>query len=105
MICRIWKGFATSSNADAYESIVRGQVIPGIEKRQIHGFLQIDLMRRDTSGGSEFQTIMWFENLQAIIDFVGEDFEVSHVPPEAVAVLSSFDDHATHFEVLDRRPQ
>ena len=47
MICRIWRGWATRANADAYESIVRGQVIPGIEAMRIPGFRHIDLMRRD----------------------------------------------------------
>jgi hypothetical protein len=31
MICRIWRGWTTPANADAYESVVRGEVIPGIE--------------------------------------------------------------------------
>lgn len=30
MICRIWRGWTTPDNADAYERVVRGQVIPGI---------------------------------------------------------------------------
>jgi len=28
MICRLWRGWTTKDNADAYERIVRGQVIP-----------------------------------------------------------------------------
>jgi len=46
-ICRLWRGWATRENADAYERVVRGEVIPGIEARQIPGFRHIDLMRRD----------------------------------------------------------
>jgi Ornithine cyclodeaminase/mu-crystallin family len=38
MICRPWGGWATKDNADAYERIVRGQVIPGIEAQRIPGF-------------------------------------------------------------------
>ena len=38
MICRLWRGWTTKDNADAYERIVRGQVIPGIEARRIPGF-------------------------------------------------------------------
>jgi len=47
VICRLWRGWTTRENADAYEAIVRGEVIPGIEARRIPGFRQIDLMRRD----------------------------------------------------------
>ena len=105
MICRLWRGWAAPENADEYERIVRSQVIPGIEARKIPGFRHIDLMRRDLGGEIEFQTLMWFDSLDAIKSFMGEDFSVSHVPLEARAVLNSFDDRAAHFEVLDRRAQ
>jgi hypothetical protein len=105
MICRIWRGWTTPANAEAYERVVRGEVIPGIEARRIPGFEQIDLMRRDLGDEVEFQTIMWFDRLQSIIDFVGEDYSVSHVPPAARAVLSRFDARAAHYEVIDRRDQ
>ena len=105
MICRLWRGWTTLSNAVAYETIVRGEVIPGIEARRIPGFSHIDLMRRDIGDEVEFQTLMWFDSLEAIIAFVGEDYAVSHVPPAARAVLSSFDDRAAHFNVIDQRQQ
>jgi hypothetical protein len=104
MICRIWRGWATRENADAYESIVRGQVIPGIEAMGIPGFRHIDVMRRDLGSEIEFLTAMWFDDLDAIKAFVGEDYEVSHVPPAARAVLARFDDRSSHYAVLDRRP-
>ena len=105
MICRIWRGWTAPANAEAYERIVRGEVIPGIEARRIPGFEHIDLMRRDLGDEVEFQTIMWFDRLQSIIDFVGEDYSVSHVPPAARAVLLRFDERAAHYEVVDRRVQ
>ena len=105
MICRLWRGWTTSAKAEAYEGIVRGEVIPAIENRALPGFRQIDLMRRDLGAEVEFQTLMWFDNLDAVRAFVGEDYEVSHVPAQARAVLSRFDDRAAHFEVLDRRAQ
>ncbi len=105
MICRLWRGWTTRKNADAYERIVRGEVIPGIETRCIPGFRHIDLMKRDLGEEVEFQTLMWFDSLDAIKAFMGEDYAVSHVPPAAQAVLTRFDERAAHFEVLDRRPQ
>jgi hypothetical protein len=62
-------------------------------------------MKRDLGDEIEFQTIMWFESLEAIVAFVGEDSTVSHVPAAARAVLSRFDERAAHFRVIDRRPQ
>ena len=105
MICRLWRGWTSLENADAYERIVRTEVIPGIEARKIPGFRHIDLMKRDLGGEIEFQTLMWFDDLDAIRDFMGEDYSVSHVPPEARAVLNSFDDRAAHYDLIDRREQ
>jgi heme-degrading monooxygenase HmoA len=105
MICRIWRGWTTTENAPRYEEIVRGEVIPGIESRRISGFLSIELMRRPFEGGVEFATIMWFDDLDAVKNFVGEDYEVAHVPQRARAALSRFDERSAHYEVLDRRDQ
>jgi hypothetical protein len=105
MICRIWKGWTTFTNADAYERVVREQVIPGIEARRIPGFQDIDLIRRERDGEVEFSTLMWFTSLDAIRDFMGDDIEASHVPAAAQAVLSRFERRAAHYEVLDRRSQ
>ena len=105
MICRLWRGWTSRENAEAYQRIVRTEVIPAIEARKIPGFRHIDLMRRDFGDEVEFQTLMWFDSLDAIKRFTGEDYSVSHVPPEARAVLNSFDDRAAHYEVIDRREQ
>jgi antibiotic biosynthesis monooxygenase (ABM) superfamily enzyme len=105
MICRLWRGWATPENADAYERIVRSEVIPGIEARRIPGFRHIDLMKCDVGGEVEFQTLMWFDSLEAIKTFIGEDYSVSYVPAAARAVLKRFDERAAHYEVIDRREQ
>jgi heme-degrading monooxygenase HmoA len=105
MICRLWRGWTTPDNADAYQRVVHHEVIPGIEARKISGFRHIDLMKRVVGDEVEFQTLMWFDSLDAIKAFVGEDYSVSHVPPQARAVLKRFDERAVHYEVIDRRAQ
>ena len=105
MICRLWRGWATKDNADAYERIVRGQVIPGIEARRIPGFRSVDLVRRERDHDVEFMTLMWFDALDSVKAFMGEDYEVAHVPTEAQAVLADFDKRSAHYTVLDRRDQ
>lgn len=105
MICRLWRGWTTPHNADAYQALVLGTVIPEIERRRIPGFRQIDILRHDRPDEVEFHTLMWFESLDAVRAFMGEDYTTSHVPAEARAVLSRFDSHAAHHVVLDRRVQ
>lgn len=105
MICRMWRGWTTLQNADSYEKIVRTQVIPGIGAMHIPGFRHIDLLRNEDGTEVEFVTLMWFDSLDSVKKFMGEDYTVAHVPARAQAVLKHFDSHATHYEVLDRRQQ
>jgi heme-degrading monooxygenase HmoA len=105
MICRLWRGWTTQEKASAYEAIVHREVIPEIEARGIPGLLSIDLMRRPIDDGVEFATIMWFDDLEAVKAFVGDDYEAAHVPERARRVLARFDERSAHFEVIDRRTQ
>jgi len=105
MISRIWHGWTTLGNADAYDAIVRGEVIPGIEAMKIAGFRHTDLLRRELDEKVEFLTIMWFDDLDAVRAFKGENYIVAHVLARARAVPSRFDSHSAHYEVIDRRKQ
>lgn len=105
MICRLWRGWTTKGNADAYERIVRDEVIPDIEARRIPGFRSIDLLRRERDDDVEFMTLMWFNTFDRVRGFMGEDYEAAHVPARAQAVLAGFDRRSAHYEVLDRREQ
>ena len=105
MICRVWRGWTTAQNAGAYERIVRDEVIPGIEARHIQGFRHIDLLRRVSGHEVEFATLMWFNSLDNVRTFMGDDYSLSHVPASARAVLLRFEERAAHFDVIDQRPQ
>lgn len=101
MITRIWRGWTTPENADAYEAIVSTLVLPAIAEREIPGYHGAYLLRRPLADGEvEFSTIMLFESLDAIREFVGPDYEVAHVPAEARAVLARFDERSAHYETL-----
>jgi hypothetical protein len=99
MISRIWHGWTTPANADAYESLLRTEIIVGIENRQIAGYRGIRLLRRDLGDEVEFVTVIWFDSVDAVRDFAGDDYEVAVVPPKARALLSRFDARAQHYEV------
>ena len=99
LISRIWHGWTTLENANAYESLLKSEIFKGIEKRQIIGHNGFHLFRRNIGDEVEFITIMWFDSLEAIRAFAGEDYEVAVVPPKARALLLRFDSHAQHYEV------
>ncbi|MFW9911660.1 MAG: antibiotic biosynthesis monooxygenase [Candidatus Thorarchaeota archaeon] len=100
MISRIWHGWTNRENADAYEELLRREIFVNIAKQSIQGYRGIHLLRRDVDDGVEFVTIMWFDNVDSIRTFAGEDYEEAVVPPEARKLLSRFDDRSAHYQVV-----
>jgi heme-degrading monooxygenase HmoA len=103
MISRIWHGWTVPANADAYESLLNSEIFTGIEDRQIAGYRGIHLLRRDAADEVEFVTIMWFDSIEAVRAFAGEDYEVAVVPAKARALLARFDARSQHYEVKVER--
>ncbi len=99
MISRIWHGWTSPDNADKYEALLKEEIFVGIQNRQIRGFRNIQLLRRNVGEEIEFVTIMLFESLEAVREFAGEDYEVAVVPEKARALLSHFDERSQHYEV------
>jgi heme-degrading monooxygenase HmoA len=104
MINRIWHGWTTPQNAEAYESLLREEIFAGIADRQIPGFRGIDLLRREHDDEVEFVTVMWFDSMADVREFAGSDPELAVVPPAARRVLSRFDERSAHYEVRQQRP-
>lgn len=100
MISRIWHGQTSRENAAAYEELLRAEILPGIASRRIRGLQGAHLLRRDVAEGVEFVTILWFESLDAVREFAGEDYEASVVPEKARRLLTRFDARAAHYDTL-----
>lgn len=101
MIARIWHGWTTPENADAYFQVLTETVIPQIESYKMEGYRKMEVLRREHSDETEFITIMYFDSLELIKQFVGDDFEVAHVPEAAQKVLKRWDERSQHYEVKD----
>lgn len=100
---RIWHGWTTPQNADAYEKLLREEVSVGIEAMEIAGLRRFEMMRRAHADEVEFVTIMEFDDIDAVKAFVGEDYEASYVPDAARKVLKRFDQRSQHYELLEAR--
>lgn len=100
MITRVWRGWTTPDNADAYQRLLLTTIFPRIAARGIVGYLGIRLDRRDVGDEVEFVTTMLFASLEAVVAFAGADYETSVVPDAARAVLAHFDDRAAHYDLV-----
>lgn len=99
MLKRIWRGWTSPANADAYEALLRSTIFPGIKDRAIPGFTGIELLRRPLETEVEFMTIMTFTDEDAVKRFAGAAHEQAVVPAAAQALLSRHDAQSAHYIV------
>jgi hypothetical protein len=97
MIARLWKGWTTRDNADAYERLLRERVLPGL--RGIDGYRGGYVLRHDEDDEVEFAVLNLFESLDAVRAFAGPEYTVPVFEPEARALLSRVEPLARHYEV------
>jgi len=102
MIGRIWHGYTLPQNAEPYEDLLKEEIFAGIRNRNIRGFQEIQLFRRDLGNEVEFITIMWFDSVESVRIFAGEDYEAAVVPPKARSLLLRFDERSQHYAVRER---
>ena len=103
MILRIWHGYTSPQNADAYEALLKREIFEGIERKKLAGFRGIELARRPLGDEVEFITIMRFERIEDVKAFTGEDYETAYVPDAAHQVLKRFDARSQHYELRESR--
>jgi heme-degrading monooxygenase HmoA len=103
VIGRLWHGWTVRSNADAYEELLRREVLPGIAASS-PGYRGVHVLRRDDGERVEFVTLTLWESLDAIRSLVGDDAEVAYVPPEARELLAAFDTRSVHYQLVLSEP-
>lgn len=100
---RIWHGWTTPGNADAYQDLLHREIFPGIESKRIGGYRCVELFRRETGDEVEFMTIMTFDSIDSVKEFQGKDYEKSFVPGKAQKLLKRWDEKAAHYASVEKR--
>jgi heme-degrading monooxygenase HmoA len=98
MIARIWHGSTTPENADAYESHLKPELLPGLSEAK--GFQRSYLLRRAVGDEIEFITIIVMDSLDDVRALAGEDYEQAIIPADRLPLLTHFDARAAHYEVV-----
>lgn len=97
MIARHWRGWTLPRNADAYEALLKEKILPGL--KTISGYRGGYVLRDDSREECEFVVINFFDSLEAVRAFAGEDYKTAVFEPDARALLSRIETIANHYEV------
>jgi hypothetical protein len=107
MIARVWRGWTAHQNADAFEAVVRTESFPNILAKNVAGLREMQLLRLERLGETEFITILWFDDLEGVRALAlargssEEDYERSIVSQRARELLRRWDFKVEHYEVSD----
>jgi hypothetical protein len=96
VITRVWPGWAPADRAQDYERHYRSEVLPVL--RGVARLEGARLLRRTTGDETEFVSLTFFDDLDAVRAFGGPDYETAVVADDAREVLVRFDDHVRHYE-------
>jgi antibiotic biosynthesis monooxygenase (ABM) superfamily enzyme len=102
VITRLWRGWTSTSDADAYERFLLEELFPSM--REIAGFTGADVLRRANGSEVAFVTLTRFESLDAIRQFAGDRYETPVLEPQALELLTRYDERAAHFETVSFHP-
>jgi heme-degrading monooxygenase HmoA len=97
MIARHWRGWTKIGDADAYEALLKSTVLP--ELKRIDGYRGGYVLRNDGPLEAEFVVMNFFDSLDAVKRFAGEDYAIAMFEPEAKKLLSRVEPMAMHYEV------
>ena len=98
MIARVWHGYTKPEHADAYEAMLKPELLPGISK--VKGYIGSHLLRRVAGDEIEFITIMLFDSIESIRAVAGQDYETAVIPEERRKYLAHYDAKSAHYEIV-----
>jgi heme-degrading monooxygenase HmoA len=101
MIARVWHGSTKPGDADAYEAMLKPELLPGLSKAK--GFRGSYLLRRSHGTEVEFITIIFWDSIDDVRAMAGPDYETSIIPEERRKYLCRHDAKAAHYEVVSRQ--
>jgi len=97
-ILRMWRARSTVEKAGQYAQHATAKVFPKL--RAIPGHRGAYLLRRPDAGAVQLVVLTLWESMDAVREFAGEQPDKAVVEREARAVLTSFDESVTHFQVV-----
>ena len=98
MIARIWHGRTKAQDFEAYTQFLKERAIPDYQNTR--GFVRLIFLRQLNGNEGHFKLITFWENLNVVKNFAGEDYEKAKYYPEDKNYLLEFEEKVEHYEVF-----
>lgn len=99
MIVRIWHGRTRTANADAYRQFVIETGIP--DYKSAKGNLGAEIWQKEEGAVSHIWTISWWDSLESVRGFAGDDIEKAKYYPGDENFLLEFEPTVIHCKAFD----
>jgi heme-degrading monooxygenase HmoA len=98
MIARIWHGITEAARADDYLEFLKKTGVP--DYRNTEGNLGAYVLRRVEKDKAHFFTLSFWESLDAVKKFAGEDYEKARYYRQDKDFLLDFELTVQHYELF-----
>ena len=96
MIARIWHGITPASKADEYVEFLQQSGVRDYQATE--GNRGVHLLRRIEGDQAHFLFLTFWDSVESIKRFAGEDYEKARYYPEDEEYLLEFEETVTHYE-------
>ncbi len=103
MISRLWHGRVPTAKAKAYRDFLNARALP--DYQSVEGNRGVYILERPEGETTHFITLTFWENLDVIQGFAGQDIEVAKYYPEDKDFLLEFEPGVLHYEVVGQSPR
>lgn len=97
MIARVWRGWTRADDADRYVEYLQQTGVAAF--RSTPGNEGSHLLRRTEGDRTEFIVLSFWDSVEAVKRFAGDDIERAVFYPEDERFLVARDEHVTHYEI------
>jgi heme-degrading monooxygenase HmoA len=100
MIARMWHGKTPKEKSTSYHQFLLQTGLK--EYGEVEGNKGVFLLKRDEGEITHFYTFTFWENIESIKKFAGEDYTKAKYYPDDKNYLVEFEPLVMHFEVLEK---
>jgi len=98
MIVRMWHGRVLTSKARSYQNFLNKRAVP--DYQSIEGNIGVYVLEREEGKITHFITMTFWESLDAIKSFAGDDAELAKYYTDDNEFLLEFEPRVVHYEVV-----